>query len=100
MSLTKYFVFQEELNLLAKLIGTKTEISTKDVIKLNMFDIETDTNIEESERADETVEDSTLNINVNSSRTREDLNKIISEMTVSSEEKDEDDLLSLMDKAS
>ena len=65
-----------------------------------MFDIETDTNIEESERADETVEDSTLNINVNSSRTREDLNKIISEMTVSSEEKDEDDLLSLMDKAS
>ena len=95
-----HLILQEELNLLAKLIGTKTEISTKDVIKLNMFDIETDTNIEESERADETVEDSTLNINVNSSRTREDLNKIISEMTVSSEEKDEDDLLSLMDKAS
>ena len=46
------------------------------------------------------VEDTTLNIDVNSSRTRDDLNKIISEMTVSSEEKDDDDLLALMDKAS
>ena len=70
------------------------------MIRLNMFDMDGDEENQEVVPDVNKVEDSTLNIDVNSSRTREDLNKIISEMTVSSEEKDDDDLLALMDQAS
>lgn len=44
-------------------------------------------------------DDLTVNISINSGRRRDDLEKIISEMTVASEDREEDDLLALMDKA-
>ena len=44
-------------------------------------------------------DDLTVNISINSGRRRDDLEKIISEMTVTSEDREEDDLLALMDKA-
>ena len=45
------------------------------------------------------ADDLTVNISINSGRRRDDLEKIISEMTVTSEDREEDDLLALMDKA-
>ena len=45
------------------------------------------------------ADDLTVNISINSGRRRDDLEKIISEMTVASEDREEDDLLALMDKA-
>ena len=44
-------------------------------------------------------DDLTVNISINSGRRRDDLEKIISEMTVASDDREEDDLLALMDKA-
>ena len=44
-------------------------------------------------------DDLTVNISINSGRRRDDLEKIISEMTVASEDREEEDLLALMDKA-
>ena len=86
--------------MLAKLIGTKTDV-TKEVFRLNMFDhdAEDDLGVVETLEANQ-EEDNTVNISLNSSRTRQDLEKIISEMTVSQDNGDEDDLLALMDKAS
>ena len=91
-------MFQEELNLLAKLIGTKTDVKNKEVFRLNMFDVDIPEE-EVNEILPQEVEDLTVNININSTRTRGDLEKIITEMTVTPEDKDEDDLLALMDKA-
>ena len=45
------------------------------------------------------ADDLTVNISINSGRRRDDLEKIISEMTVASEDREEEDLLALMDKA-
>ena len=89
------------MNLLAKLIGTKTEVISKEVFRLHMFDVDP----AEDEMADaedipqHKPDDLTVNISINSSRRRDDLEKIISEMTVTSEDREEDDLLALMDKA-
>ena len=88
---------------MAKLIGTKTVVTNKEVFRLNMFDFDTEEDtpgaIEEAAGGSK-EEDTTVNISLNSSKTRQDLEKIISEMTVTQDNGDEDDLLSLMDKAS
>ena len=88
--------------MLAKLIGTKTELSKKDVFRLNMFD--QDTTEEEplmaaEKHSSDADADNTLNISLNSSQTRHDLEKIISEMTVTEDNDEDDDLLALMDQA-
>ena len=89
---------KEELNLLAKLIGTETSSSVKE-FKLNLF---------EGERLDEDEfsgspqlqdESKHVSIDLKSGRRRGDLDKIISEMTVEAGDEEEDDLLALMDKA-
>ena len=88
--------------MLAKLIGTKKEFSKKDVFRLNMFD--QDTTEEEplmaaEKHSSDADADTTLNISLNSSQTRHDLEKIISEMTVTEDNDEDDDLLALMDQA-
>jgi len=91
---------KEELNLLAKLIGTKTDMKTKDTFRLNMFDMEADEEHDHiAGNVTDQVVDTTVNIHINSTRARKDLEKIISEMTVDQEENEEEDLLALMDKA-
>ena len=45
------------------------------------------------------AEDTTVNIDLKRGRERGELDKIITQMTVSVEDTEEDDLLSLMDKA-
>ena len=74
-------------------------MKTKDTFRLNMFDMDADEEHDHVESVPDTVEDTTVNIHINSTRTRKDLEKIISEMTVDHEDNDEDDLLALMDKA-
>lgn len=88
-----------ELNLLAMLIGTETNVKNRETFRLNLFDA--DITEEEVEMEDKTTdaEDTTVNIDLKSGRTRGELDKIINEMTVSVDETEEDDLLSLMDKA-
>ena len=92
---------KEELNLLAKLIGTKTELSKKDVFRLNMFDLDTEEEplMAAEKHSSDADADNTLNISLNSSQTRHDLEKIISEMTVTEDNDEDDDLLALMDQA-
>ena len=92
-------MFQDELNLLAKLIGTKTEVISKEVFRLHMFDAESGADEVVDDIPKHKPEDLTVNISINSGRRRDDLEKIISEMTVTSEDREEDDLLALMDKA-
>ena len=89
------------MNLLAKLIGTKTEVISKEVFRLHMFDADPaeDEMADAEEIPKHKPDDLTVNISINSSRRRDDLEKIISEMTVTSEDREEDDLLALMDKA-
>ena len=92
-------MFQDELNLLAKLIGTKTEVISKEVFRLHMFDVESGADEVVDDIPKQKPEDLTVNISINSGRQRDDLEKIISEMTVTPEEREEEDLLALMDKA-
>ena len=88
------------MNLLAKLIGTKTEVISKEVFRLHMFDADPgEDDVAEAEIPKHKPDDLTVNISINSGRRRDDLEKIISEMTVTSEDREEDDLLALMDKA-
>ena len=89
------------MNLLAKLIRTKTEVISKEVFRLHMFDADPgEDDVAEAETIPKhKPDDLTVNISINSGRRRDDLEKIISEMTVTSEDKEEDDLLALMDKA-
>ena len=91
---------KEELNLLAKLIGTETNVRNRETFRLNLFD--NDTAEEDIEVQDKPIkaEDTTVNIDLKSRRQRGELDKIINQMTVSIDESEEDDLLSLMDKAS
>ena len=91
---------KEELNLLAKLIGTETNVKNRETFRLNLFD--TETTEEEFKTEDKIVEaeDTTVKIDLKYGRQRVELEKIINEMTVSVDESEEDDLLSLMDKAS
>ena len=85
---------------MAKLIGTKTEVISKEVFRLHMFDADPgEDDVAEAEIPKHKPDDLTVNISINSSRRRDDLEKIISEMTVTSEDREEDDLLALMDKA-
>ena len=91
--------FQEELNLLAKLIGTTKEVKKKELFKLNLFDTEVE--FEASSEIDQQTSDFTaVSIDLHSSRKRGDIDKIITEMTITQEESEEDDLLALMDQAS
>ena len=87
--------------MLAKLIGTKTEFSKKDVFRLNMFDLDTEEEplMAAEKHSSDADADNTLNISLNSSQTRHDLEKIISEMTVTEDNDEDDDLLALMDQA-
>ena len=87
--------------MLAKLIGTKTEFSKKDVFRLNMFDLDTEEEplMAAEKQSSDADADNTLNISLNSSQTRHDLEKIISEMTVTEDNAEDDDLLALMDQA-
>ena len=87
------------MNLLAKLIGTKKEVKKKELFKLNLFD--TEVQLEPSSEIDQQTSDFTaVNIDLHSSRKRGDIDKIITEMTITQEESEEDDLLALMDQAS
>ena len=91
---------KEELNLLAKLIGTETNVRSRETFRLNLF--ETDTVEEDSlevENQTKVKRDSTVKIDLKSNRDRGEIDNIIKEMTVSVEETEDDDLLSLMDKA-
>ena len=91
---------KEELNLLAKLIGTETNVRSRETFRLNLF--ETDTVEEDSldeNNQTEAKRDSTVKIDLKSNRERGEIDKIIKEMTVSVDETEDDDLLSLMDKA-
>ena len=85
--------------MLAKLIGTKKEVTKKELFKLNLFDTEVE--LEPSSGIDLQTSDFTaVNIDLHSSRKRGDIDKIITEMTITQEESEEDDLLALMDQAS
>jgi hypothetical protein len=89
---------REELNLLAKLIGTETDARRRETFRLNLFDGELG---EEEEEAAESrlAKDPTLRIDLKSGRSRGELDRIISEMSVAEEDGEEEDLLALMDKA-
>ena len=87
---------REELNLLAKLIGTETDARRRDTFRLNLFD--GDLGEEEGEDLP-TAHNPTLSIDLKTGRSRGDLEKIISEMTVDEAEEEEEDILALMDKA-
>lgn len=83
--------------MLAKLIGTKCDVKKKEMFKLNLFDPEPEC-YEGPERENQAL-DFSLSIDVQSSRKRGDIDKIITEMTITRDEEDEEDLLALMDKA-
>ena len=96
---------RDELNLLAKVMGTKTYISKNETFRLNMF------NREESEDDEEGVENMAIckefgmgldSIEVEPGRGRGDLARILQEMTLEGEvevEGADEDILALMDKA-
>ena len=85
--------------MLAKLIGTQDNLKKNEMFKLNLFDTEVDF-FENSEKDNEASTMDLLNIDLETSRKRGNIDKIINEMTITQEESEEDDLLSLMDKAS
>ena len=95
---------REELNLLAKLIGSATVAKARDTFNLNLFD---DPNEEEQqalleEVKKEEVANTTVEIDLKGGRKRgKEIDKIINEMNVmgGGEAEESDDLLSLMDKA-
>ena len=85
--------------MLAKLIGTKKEVTKTELFKLNLFDTEVD--LEPGSGLDNQTSDFTaVSIDLHSSRKRGDIEKIIKEMTITQAESEEDDLLALMDQAS
>lgn len=88
---------KEELNLLARLIGTDTSSSVKE-FKLNLFEGE---RMDEDDSSSPPILDESkhVSIDLKSGRTRGDLEKIIDEMTVDVKEEEDEDLLALMDKA-
>ena len=87
---------REELNLLAKLIGTETDARRRDTFRLNLFDGDLG---EEEDEDLPTAHNPTLSIDLKTGRSRGELEKIISEMTVDEAEEEEEDILALMDKA-
>ena len=70
---------REELNLLAKLIGTETDARRRDTFRLNLFDGDLG---EEEDEDLPTAHNPTLSIDLKTGRSRGELEKIISEMTV------------------
>lgn len=68
------------------------------MFKLNLFDSEVES-YESSDMNNQPQDSSAVNIDLQSSRKRGDIDKIISEMTIPREESEEEDLLALMDKA-
>ena len=86
--------------MLAKLIGTTKEVKKKELFKLNLFDTEVE--FEASSEIDQQTSDFTaVSIDLHSSRKRGDIDKIITEMTITQEEsEDAEDMLALMDQAS
>ena len=92
---------REELNLLAKLIGTETDARRRDTFRLNLFDgdLVEEEEGEEGEHRLAAADGQTLSIDLKTGRSRGELDRIISEMTVDEAEEEEEDILSLMDKA-
>ena len=93
---------REELNLLAKLIGTETDARRRDTFRLNLFDGDLGEEEEDeggSEHLASAADGQTLSIDLKTGRNRGELDRIISEMTVDEEEEEEEDILALMDKA-
>ena len=95
---------REELNLLAKLIGTETDARRRDTFRLNLFD--GDLGEEEEEEGGSqhlapgpAADGQTLSIDLKTGRSRGELDRIISEMTVDEADEEEEDILALMDKA-
>ena len=89
---------REELNLLAKLIGTETDARRRDTFRLNLFDGDL-AEEEDEEQHLPAADDQTLSIDLKTGRSRGELDRIISEMTVDEADEEEEDLLALMDKA-
>ena len=90
---------KEELNLLAKLIGTETNVKNRETFRLNLFDNDITEDDLEVAKKPTMAEDTTVNIDLKRGRERGELDKIINQMTVSMDDTEEEDLLSLMDKA-
>ena len=93
---------REELNLLAKLIGTETDARRRDTFRLNLFDGDLGEEEEDeggSEHLASAADGQTLSIDLKTGRNRGELDRIISEMTVDEEDEEEEDILALMDKA-
>ena len=90
---------REELNLLAKLIGTETDLKRRETFRLNLFDGEIGEEEEEEGEECPSSEDRTVRIDLKTGRGRGELERIITEMTVEEQEGEEEDLLALMDKA-
>lgn len=89
---------KDELNLLAKLIGTKPSSDVKE-FKLHLFEGERVEEDEDTPGGGDLSQHNLVNIDLKTNRDRGDLEKVIHEMTVEVEEQEDDDLLALMDKA-
>ena len=91
---------KEELNLLAKLIGTETDARRRDTFRLNIFDGDHgDEEVDDGDHKQAGGEDKTLSIDLKTGRSRGELDRIISEMTVDEAAEEDEDILALMDKA-
>ena len=91
---------KEELNLLAKLIGTETDARRRDTFRLNIFDGDHgDEEVDDGDHKQAGGEDKTLSIDLKMGRSRGELDRIISEMTVEEAAEEDEDILALMDKA-
>ena len=91
---------KEELNLLAKLIGTETDARRRDTFRLNIFDGDHgDEEVDDGDHRRAGGEDKTLSIDLKTGRSRGELDRIISEMTVEEAAEEDEDILALMDKA-
>ena len=91
---------KEELNLLAKLIGTETDARRRDTFRLNIFDGDHgDEEVDDGDHKQAGGEDKTLSIDLKTGRSRGELDRIISEMTVEEAAEEDEDILALMDKA-
>ena len=91
---------KEELNLLAKLIGTETDARRRDTFRLNIFDGDHgDEEVDDGDHKQAGGKDKTLSIDLKTGRSRGELDRIISEMTVEEAAEEEEDILALMDKA-
>ena len=91
---------KEELNLLAKLIGTETDARRRDTFRLNIFDGDHgDEEVDDGDHKRAGGEDKTLSIDLKTGRSRGELDRIISEMTVDEAAEEDEDILALMDKA-